>query len=348
MADLLSGQVKTPVGTFPKPAVVLGVGGVIGLIIWERHKQSKQAAASPAAAGTGQYPPDGTTGDPSDPYSTDPATGQTYGDEATAGGGGGTLDSGLQTAGDAYPWDGTYNNTSDPYSMDSSTGQTYGNEGFSGSVSSFGGNGQAGPPFSTNSQWSQYVLDYFSTNQYSDLAGRTDAIGLYINGRPVNQVQALYIQDAIAIGGSPPVAGAGNFPPSIRATGSQGGTVTIPDLKGKTAGAAHNTLVSDGLVPIADPGQHSADIVTGTNPAAGRKVQKGTHVVIAAKAGKPGEVTVPDEAGKTAGTAHDDLVHAGLKPAAAAGQKAGQRVTRTSPAAGTKVKRGSRVTIETR
>lgn len=224
----LSGDVQVPgIGKFPKVAVYGGVGAVLVLIIWQNRK-AKQAAA--AQASTDPYPPDGSTGNPADPNSTDPSTGATYGDEAAgtlgAGGGTGSLPfggsggtSGTISSAGAYPWDGTYNNPNDPYSMDSSTGNTYGSEGYTGTGPG-GGTAPSGPPFSTNAQWSQYVLDYFTQNQYSDISGRTDAIGLYIAGQPLTAQQATYIHDATAIGGNPPVSGPGNFPPSLRVSGT--------------------------------------------------------------------------------------------------------------------------------
>jgi hypothetical protein len=231
----LSGDVDIPhVGKLPKIAVVGGVAGVVGLIIWQKHKASSAAAAPAAAAGGDPYPSDGTTGNPDDPYSLDQTTGVTYGDEAAAGigtgyggydvgdtggavtGGGGY---GISAVTDAYPWDGTYGNTSDPYSMDSATGQTYGNQGTTGtSPGTVAGTG--GPPFSTNAQWGQYVIQYFTSDNFSDLAGMQAAIGAYLAGQGVTALQQGYVNDATAIAGQPPVAGPGNYPPSIRTTGS--------------------------------------------------------------------------------------------------------------------------------
>jgi hypothetical protein len=202
----LSGDVTIPkVGKLPKVAVAAGVGGVLVLIVYENRKKAAAAAAAP------------------DPNAIDPATNLPYGD-ATGGaggyyGGGSGSATGLQTSA-SYPWDGTYNNTSDPYSMDSATGQTYGAEGYSGSVSSYGG-GTGGPPFSTNAQWAQYVLTYFSGSD--SLAALTDAIGLYLNGATVTAAQQGLINDATAIGGTPPVSGPGGYPPSIRTAGSTAG-----------------------------------------------------------------------------------------------------------------------------
>lgn len=107
----LTGSVKIPgIGEIPKKQAAIG-GAVLAVllgIVWYRHRAAAAASntAPPPtgdAAGAGlasdPYPPDGTTGNAGDPNSTDPATGQTYGDEdtsyygstGTAGGGGGSL-----------------------------------------------------------------------------------------------------------------------------------------------------------------------------------------------------------------------------------------------------------------
>lgn len=360
MAGLLQGDVEIPhVGKFPKAAVVIGVGGVIALIVWQNHK-SKSAAASPTATATADpYPPDGTVGDPSDPNSTDPSTGMTYGDEAAGytgsgalpyGGTGGTA--GTISSSTAYPWDGTYNNPNDPYSLDSSTGNTYGNEGYTGTGPG-GGTTPTGPPFSTNSQWSQYVLSYFSTNQYSDIAGRTDAIGLYLSGATVTQQQAQYIQDAIAIGGPPPVAAASGFPPSIKTSGSTTttGTVTVPKVTGMTATNAVSALRAVGLIAGSEGKNGGSAIVNSQTPGAGKKVTPGSTVDLGlAQSGQSGGnppsasiVTVPRVDGLKVGPAHNDIVRAGL--VVANRPNSNWVVHSTSPAGGAKVARGTRVTI---
>lgn len=233
----LSGDVDIPkVGKFPKVAVVGGVAGVIGLIIWQNHKNG-QAAPAASPLGTGDpYPSDGTTGDPNDPYSLDPTTGVTYGDEAATGagtgyggydvglGGGSGGGYGISAVTDSYPWDGTYSNPNDPYSMDPGSGQTYGNEGAVGTSQGITSGTPSGPPFSTNAQWSQYVLSYFSASD--NLQALTDAIGLYLAGQTVTAAQQALINDATAVAGPAPVSGPNGYPPSIKTAGSTGGVTT--------------------------------------------------------------------------------------------------------------------------
>jgi hypothetical protein len=284
MAGPLSGDITIPhVGKLPKIAVVGGVAGVIGLIIWQKHKASA-AASTPAASSTGTgdpYPSDGTTGNPDDPYSLDPTTGVTYGDEAASGigtgyggydvgdtGAGGGY--GISAVTDAYPWDGTYSNSNDPYSMDPSTGQTYGNEGTTGTSAGVT-TGTGGPPFTTNAQWSQYVLNYFTQESFSDLAGMQTAVGAYLAGQSVTALQQGYINDATAIAGSPPVAGPGNYPPSIKTTGSTAsptgptsGTTTTSTTPVVSAGHVVSVNNNDAVVAWSATGATSFSVkITG-------------------------------------------------------------------------------------
>lgn len=71
---------------------------------------------------------------------------------------------------------------------------------------------------------------------------------------------------------------------------------TVPQLTGQSAGAAHNALVSAGLVPTADAGQKAGDIVSATNPAGGTSVPHGSSVRIetAAAATHHGLLVLPD------------------------------------------------------
>ena len=60
------------------------------------------------------------------------------------------------------------------------------------------------------------------------------------------------------------------------------GMITVPDCAGKTAGAAHNRLLSAHLVPAAAAGQRPDQICTGDSPAIGSDVKPGATVTIIA------------------------------------------------------------------
>lgn len=246
MASLLEGNVKIPgVGEVPKIAVGGGLA-VTGYLIWRaRTKSAAAAAPSPGGATADPYPSDGTIGNPNDPYSVDPATGVTYGDESV-GYSGNQVAPSSQNAGDAYPWDGTYNNPDDPYSMDTSSGTTYGDEGFSGGSGGSGGT-SGGPPFSTNAQWSQYAITTLTTDDPGVNVGQlTTALGAYIAGGKVTTAQESLIQQAIAVAGTPPVAGAGGNPPGINVGGSKagGGTKAANPVSGLKVSDADYTSVT--------------------------------------------------------------------------------------------------------
>lgn len=129
--------------------------------------------------------------------------------------------------------------------------------------------------------------------------------------------------------------------------GTSSGNVTVPDVTGQTAGEAHNVLTAAGLKPVADPAQKPADKVTSTTPKAGTSVASGSSVLITASSASGTTVKVPNVNGKSAGEAHDILVSAGLVPTAPRSQRANMKVSRTAPAAGASVARGSKVTIYT-
>lgn len=103
---------------------------------------------------------------------------------------------------------------------------------------------QNGPPFTNNAAWSQYVLSQLSSTV--DPGALTNALGAYIDGATVTTAQEQLIQDAIAIAGTPPVAGTNGFPPSINVGGSKTGGGNKPprptdlalDLEGPTTIAA--------------------------------------------------------------------------------------------------------------
>lgn len=199
LGRLMADDVTIP-GTGSKVPKWAAYGGVavVGVLVIMYYR-NKQATAATAAAPTvaSQYPPDGTTGNPADPYSTDPATGQTYGNEIA--GSGGTFGAFTGTSSDGT---GT---VTQPY-------QTAG-----------------GPPFSNNSAWADWVIQELEAQQPGiDVATLTDAIGLYLNGQPMSAAERAYVFDAIAIAGDPPVAGPAGYPPKLQGNGSTGGTGGTP------------------------------------------------------------------------------------------------------------------------
>ena len=179
---LFGKQVKPPV------AIGLAAGAVfIGVVVIRARKKaaSSTSSATSAAGHTGPtpapardpYPADGSSGDSADPYSLDPATGQTYGDESYGGsfGGGG------------FGGGGIYSPPSPP----------------------------AAGNFTSNAQWSQAAEQYLAGNGgNADTIG--NALGKYITGSTVTEAQQTVIESAIAFEGYPPVSGSDGFPPSIR------------------------------------------------------------------------------------------------------------------------------------
>lgn len=267
-------------GKVPKKAAAAGLVIVVTLVgvYYYRKRQSASSASTAAAApaaSAGQYPPDGTTGNPSDPYSTDPATGQTYGNEAA--GSGGTFG-----AFGSYAGGGNYDPNSGLY-YDPATGQYDLSQPYAGTTQ----NPAGGPPFADNSAWSNWTIQQLvSLNSSIDVGALTDALGLYLQGQAVDPAQKTLIFDAIAVGGDPPVAGAGGYPPSVRTKNSGGpghqATVTVPQLRGERVENAVSALDSLGLKAKFGPRKTgTAYTVTSSSPAAGRRVAEGSTVTLA-------------------------------------------------------------------
>jgi hypothetical protein len=279
----LEGDIKVPGGgKVPKKAAAAGlliVGTLIGVYYYKKRKSPGTAAAAAAATTTDQFPPDGTFDNPQDPYSTDSATGQTYGNEAVGSGG------------------------------------TFGAFGTGSSLSQGGGggttaSGTGGPPFSDNAAWSNWVIPQLqAVNPNTDTGALTDAIGLYLHGQPVSPAQKTLIFDATAIGGDPPVAGPNGYPPKVMLNGSSTGPVppgppagggggkpppravarvTVPVTFGERAETAMHKIQSAGFTvstsPARDPGH--TYVSTGSKPEGGTKAAKGSHVTLGVKIGK--------------------------------------------------------------
>lgn len=354
----LEGDVKIPlVGKVPKKAAAAGVAvvGVLVVVYYVRKGSGTGAAAAAAAAtATDQYPPDGTTGDPTDPYSTDPATGQTYGDETsgsggayTAGDNGGSIDSGT------YPWDGTTGDEADPYSLDPATGQTFGDEGITTALTATGG-----PPFASNSAWEAWAIQQLVTDDPGiNQSNLTSALGEYLNGQPVDPADKALIFDATGAAGDPPVPGANGYPPNVRTNGSTGGagaTVAVPRVLGDPQEDAFSAIASAGLKAAGSPVVPGKVIyVTKQTPEAGAKVATGSTVTLESSA-KPAAApaaaataTVPDVVGKDVVTGSAQLQAEGLKlsPEVPAVKGKVHTITGQTPKAGAKAAKGSTVKI---
>lgn len=181
MADLLSGSVNTPLGTYPKRTVFFASGFVIVLagIVYYRSRNG-------TASGEG----DGTVPD----SAINPATGFPFGSAEDAA---------------AMAAQGAYINPAQPYAPGG------------GSLGEFPTNVPGS--FLNNAQWSQYVIDYFDTNGLVENTSQlSSAIGKYLSGQSIakGSSEESLVNQAIAIGGKPPIAGANGYPPSINTNNS--------------------------------------------------------------------------------------------------------------------------------
>jgi eukaryotic-like serine/threonine-protein kinase len=138
----------------------------------------------------------------------------------------------------------------------------------------------------------------------------------------------------------------------IAVNAGTGAEVAVPTLTGSTQEFAENTVKGIGLIPVAAESYSAtvaAGIVMAQVPAPGSRVPEGAQVVIQVSKGpEPKTVAVPNVNGKTQADAESALKNAGLTPkvvnlyssSVAKGKVGGQQ-----PAAETKVKPGSEVTI---
>jgi hypothetical protein len=254
------GGIKAP----KKPTLIIGGGVlVIGAAFYYRQKKASDAASQAAVVSQSGA----NTG-------IDPATGYAYGsaEDAAALSNQGQyispMDSSSFTGGQVIGYDGSGSPIYGPTSG-ITTGQPGG--------------------FTNNAQWAQYVESYLEQTEGADPTTVGNAIGKYITGQPVTADMIAVINNAIAIGGQPPVAGVNGNPPHY-VTSTSGTTTTTPPVQvavpnciGLLAGAAHNKIVAAGLVPTADPGQKATQKVYATEPGSGVKVTPGSRVTISAK-----------------------------------------------------------------
>jgi LysM repeat protein len=125
-----------------------------------------------------------------------------------------------------------------------------------------GGGGSSIPQgFVSNAQWAQSTEQYLIDNGVvhdSTLLG--NAIGKYLTGQPVTSDMQSLIQQAIAFGGYPPVAGPNGYPPSINTA------PTPPEVHPPAAGTTHVTKAGDTLNGIAVYYGRSVQEIQNANP----------------------------------------------------------------------------------
>lgn len=102
--------------------------------------------------------------------------------------------------------------------------------------------------FGNNAQWSQFVQQYMTDNQIvSDGSLLASALGKYLGGRQVSTDENNLIQQAIAFGGFPPIAGTNGYPPAINVSASPPPTQPAP-MPAPTGISA--TLVGPGRIAV--------------------------------------------------------------------------------------------------
>lgn len=119
---------------------------------------------------------------------------------------------------------------------------------------------------------------------------------------------------------------------------------TVPDVSGRSFDAASGALSTLGL-KVGRSDDYSDTVPEGqvisSNPGAGAKVERGSTVTVVVSRGQP---VVPDLKGLSVGDASSRLQAVGLKLGNVYGPSGG-KVFLTMPGSGTKVKRGSSVSL---
>jgi serine/threonine-protein kinase len=127
--------------------------------------------------------------------------------------------------------------------------------------------------------------------------------------------------------------------------------VTVPSVAGQTVSAATQTLQSQNLSVGSTSSQNSSSTAKGevisTDPKAGAKVTKNSHVNLVVSAGTPTLVPVPPVVGQQLNAADELLTNAGLsiKTKYVTSNKAPGTVLTQDPAAGTSVRSTTVVTL---
>jgi len=342
----LEGTVKLPgFGPVKKKTAVYGAVGAVILVLgiwWYRQRQAANAAASTAAAST-----------------------------AAAGSGGAVTDPAGNTCSALNPQTGYCPGTAEDQAALADLTGAYdtsgaGEAGLSGYYYGTGASTATTAPgpgnFSDNAEWAQYVEAYITGTLGGDPSATGNAIGKYLTGQPITSDQQNIVNEAIAYGEYPPVAGPNGNPPGFvtstgTSTGTGSGTVTVPNVTGQRLADATGMLTAAGLrIAGASQVQGVSQTVTGQSPAAGTSVAAGSTVTVTTtRTGAPptgtgsGTVTVPNVTGQRLADATGMLTAAGLRITGASQVKGTEQVvTGQRPASGTQAPRGSAVTVTTR
>lgn len=326
------------------------VGGVVvvgGFALYERKQKAAAAAATPAADASGATAQ--TAGD----LVTDPTTGQTYPAESVDPATGLTYATEIQEYGSVAAADEEGAEEGDSAIEEGLTQTEYDEE-----------TGQSGAGSASNADWVTEVESALEQLGYSD-TDIQQGLARYFSSSPQGTAADgtnLYQMMDTAIGefGPPPSGTYALIKGGATAPGPGASSVTVPNVVGRAdLDTAEGIITAAGLVAHAagDSGAGNKGKVTSQSPAAGSTVSEGSSVTLtytvaaAATAPASGDVTVPNEVGRTdLDTAKGMITAAGLKASASAASVAASKgnkgkVTSQSPAAGAKVAKGTTVTL---
>jgi hypothetical protein len=191
--------------------------------------------------------------------------------------------------------------------IDPSTGYVYGSpedtaqlqaEGQqSGSGSGSSQNPAVGSTYDNNNAWGRAAINYLA-GLGIDASVANQSVQLYLTSQPLTTSQQANVNLAIqALGPPPDLPGpvTGNPPPVTTPPGGSPppggtGTVTVPNVKGKTATAAVAALQAVGLKAGSEGAKGGTGIVSSQTPGAGAKIAKGSTVDLGlAKGGTGGK-----------------------------------------------------------
>lgn len=265
--------------------------GIGASIVISRRKAAASAAAS-SATGTADssssgdaYPPDGTTGNPADPYSLDPSTGITYGDEGglSAGTGYGDYGGGYDDPGDAGSGTG-----------DDAAGYPIGSEADLQWQATQG----SSTAITTNTAWMQEALTLLPGGAS---AANSAALSNILAGVTVTAAQVAIFNQAVALTGEQPPQG---YPPINQSTtaaqptgsGSAGKTTvnTAPTGFRVKSVAGNNVTLEWNALPGA----------TGYTIAYGKTLASAQQYKQSVQGGATTSATVADVGGATPGGVH--------------------------------------------